>query len=463
MTSHARSRTQTVMEAVRRKILSGALGVDERLPSIRHMAENMGVSPSTVAEAYDRLAAEGAIRARRGAGFFVADGAARPLALSERVETASRDVDPFWVSRQALASDPSTLKPGCGWLPADWMPNDAFRKALRGLGRSSDAMLADYGAVRGPLGLRRVLLGRFAEEGLAASLDQVLLAGSGTQALDLVCRLLLKPGDRVLVDDPCYFNFRALFRALNVEVAGVPYTPSGPDITAMECAMATHKPRLYLTNSALHNPTGATMSPATAHRVLTLAAAHSVTVVEDDIFADLEPAHSPRLAVLDGLEHVVRIGSFSKTLSASLRCGYIAARPEMIEALVDLQIATSFCGYHPLAAEAITAVLTGGSYRKHMELTRTRLMRLREEVAEKLSALDVTPWLLPRGGFYLWCRLPEGQDAARIARSAMEANILLAPGNIFSVHQTATRFLRFNVAHMADQRIYDVLKRLLSA
>ena len=216
------------------------------------------------------------------------------------------------------------------------------------------------------LSLRRLLLGRLAEEGITATAEQILLTGSGTQAIDLICRLLLRPGDAVLVDDPCYFNFQALLRAHQVRMIGVPFTPTGPDISAFEQALATDNPRLYITNSALHNPTGATISPQIAHRVLGAAAAHGMTIVEDDIFADFEPALSPRLAILDGLNRVIRIGSFSKTLSASVRCGYIAARPDWIEGLVDLQIATNFAGPSPIASELVAAILAGGSYRKHL-------------------------------------------------------------------------------------------------
>src|SRR5690606_28713161 len=103
---------------------------------------------------------------------------------------------------------------------------------------------------------------------------------------DLVCRFLLEPGDAVLVDDPCYFNFLALLRAHRVRVIGVPMTPTGPDLARFAEAIEAHRPRLYLTNSAIHNPTGASLSPVVAHRLLTLADAGGVTVVEDDIFGD---------------------------------------------------------------------------------------------------------------------------------------------------------------------------------
>ena len=453
-------RTTDVMNAIRRRVATRALSAGERLPSIRSFAETMGVSPSTVVEAYDRLAAEGLIRSRPGSGFFVATATPK-LILADAQLREDRDIDPFWVSRQSLDADAEVLKPGCGWLPSDWMPTDAIRRAIRKLANAENTILADYGGARGSLALRRILVRRFADEGVHAGAEQVLLTASGTQGIDLICRFLLRPGDVVLLDDPCYFNFRALLRVHGVEVIGVPYTPTGPDPTAFAEALAKHRPRIYVTNSALHNPTGATMTPQTAHRLLNAAAAHDVIVVEDDIFADLEPDASPRLAALDGLSRVIRIGSFSKTLSASMRCGYIAARADWIEALADLQVATSFGGPSPVVANLIAGALGDGSYRKHVEAVRRRLSKARRETESRLEALGIEPWIIPRGGFFLWCRLPKGADAARVARAAMAEKVILAPGNVFSVTQTASEFMRFNVAQMGDVRVYDILGRAL--
>ncbi|MGB3045849.1 MAG: PLP-dependent aminotransferase family protein [Xanthobacteraceae bacterium] len=449
------------MAAIRARVASRALGAGDRLPSIRAFAKTMEVSPSTVVEAYDRLVAEGLIRARVGSGFYVSASALPPLALTQDLPRTDRAVDPFWVSRQSLDADPAALKPGCGWLPPDWMPHEALRRALRGVSRADDAVLSDYGSTRGSPALRRILMGRFAEERIDISPDQLLLTLSGTQAVDLICRFLLRPGDAVLVDDPCYFNFRALLRAHQAKIVSVPYTPSGPDMASFEAVLATERPRLYLTNSALHNPTGATLSAQTAHRLLNAATAYDLTIVEDDIFADFEPEPSMRLATLDGLRRVIRIGSFSKTLSASIRCGYIAARPDWIADLVDLQVATSFGGPSPVATELIAGVLAGGGYRKHMEELRRRLARARREVAGKLQRIGIEPWLEPRGGFYLWCRLPNNHDSADLARAALTENIVLAPGNVFSASQSAAAFMRFNVAQCSDPKLMPVLQRAL--
>ncbi len=459
--SNTPSRTTAVMATIRAKIAARALGPGDRLPSIRRFAESMGVSPSTVVEAYDRLAAEGLIRAQRGSGFYVAAQSLPALKLAEGDTPRSRAVDPFWVSRQSLDADASVLKPGCGWLPAGWMPQEAVRKALRSLSKGDDALLADYGGTRGSPALRRLLLSRFGAEGIDLAPDQLMLTGTGTQALDLICRFLLRPGDTVLIDDPCYFNFQALLKAHPVRIVSLPYGSSGPDAAAFEAVLEADKPRLYITNSALHNPTGATLSPATAHRILNSAGRHDLTIVEDDIFTDFEAEPSVRLAALDGLTRVIRIGSFSKTLSASLRCGYVVARADWVEGLVDLQVATNFGGPSPVSAEVIAHVLAGGSYRKHMEELHRRLARARRETAERLSTLGIEPAVTPRGGFYLWCKLPGETDSATIAQTAVADGVVLAPGNVFSHAQQAAGFMRFNVAHMADPRIYAALEKAL--
>ena len=452
------TRTGAVIEAIRRRL--PALAPGERLPSIRGLAVALQVSPSTVVEAYERLVAEGAVRARPGSGFYAAR-LAGPSVPVEGAAPVDRAIDPLWVSRQALDAAPDVLKPGCGWLPAAWMPQPALRRALRDLARAADPVLADYGAARGAPALRRILSGRAADEGIGAVPDQVLLTASGTQALDLVCRALLRPGDTVLLDDPGYFNFQALLRVHRVALVGVPYTPSGPDPARFAELLAAVRPRLYVTNAALHNPTGATLAAQTAHRLLTAAAAHDLTIVEDEIFADLEPEPSTRLAALDGLERVIRIGSFSKTLSASLRCGYVVARPDLVEALADLQVATGFGGPSPLAAELVAGVLRDGSYRRHLDALRRRLSRARRETAARLEGLGIVPWLMPRGGFSLWCRLPEGRDGAAVARAALQEGVVLAPGAVFSPSRAASGFMRFNVAQMDDPRVFAVLERAL--
>ncbi len=449
----------TVMGTIRQRIGARSLTPGAKLPSIRALATSLRVSKSTVVEAYERLAAEGAIRSRPGSGYYVAAPLA-PLSLTVIGPKLDREIDPLWISRQSLEAVDTLLKPGCGWLPASWMPQDGIRRALRTLSRASDVALADYGTPLALPALRQLLARRMGGHGIDVPAEQIILAESGTQAIDLICRFLIEPGDIVLVDDPCYFNFHALLRAHRAKVVSVTYTPTGPDVDLFAQALAEHRPRLYLTNSALHNPTGATLSPVVAHRVLKLADQFDLVIVEDDIFSDFEVTPAPRLAAFDGLERVIQIGSFSKTLSASVRCGFIAARPDWIEGLLDLKVATSFGGAS-LSAELVLALLKDGSYRKHMEALRQRLSRARHDTIVRLKAIGIRPWIEPPAGLFLWCRLPDGLDAADIARRALAEHIVLAPGNAFSLSQTARSFMRFNVAQSTDPRIFTTLQRAM--
>lgn len=447
---------ERTMQAVRKGIASRTLVPGAKLPSIRSMAEMMQVSKSTVVDAYDRLVADGAIQPRPGSGFFVA-GHVAPLSMAEIGPRLDRAIDPLWVSRQSLEASHTALKPGCGWLPASWMPEASLRQALRSVARADDAILADYATPSGLAPLRQLLARRMAAQGIDAIPDQILLMDSGTQALDLLCRFLIEPGDTVVVDDPCYFNFHALLRAHRAKVVSVPYTPTGPDVAAFASVLAEHKPRLYVTNSGPHNPTGATLSPMVAHRLLKLADEHDLTIIEDDIFSDFETEPAPRLASFDGLNRVVHISSFSKMLSASVRCGYIAARRDWIEGLCDLKIATSFGGSR-MSAELVLAILKDGSYRRHVEGLRQRLSNAMRKTSAQLKSIGIQPWVEPQTGMYLWCQLPGKLDAANVARNALQEDIILAPGNVFSLSQAASHFMRFNVAQMTNPRIFKFLE-----
>lgn len=456
----ATSRVGLVMETVRGRMATRSLAPGARLPSIRQMAAGLGVSKSTVVEAYDRLVAEGEISARAGSGYFVS-ARTRPLLLEPARPATAPEVDPLWIMRQSLEPTPGRLMPGCGWLPEDWMPEEAMQKALRTVARAPHNRM-NYDEPAGLLALRQQLTLRLADRGIGAEPGNLILTDSSTQAIDLICRFLLQSGDCVMLDDPCYFNFQAILRAHRVPVIAVPYTPTGPDLEAFARLAAQHRPRLYITNSALHNPTGASLAPTTAFRLLKLAEAHDITVIEDDIFADFEPEHGARLAAFDGLERVIHIGSFSKTLTAAARCGYIAAKADWVEGLIALKLATSFSN-NALSAQLVLAMLLDGSYRRHVEGLRSRLADARGMTARRLAKLGLSLWTEPRGGMFLWARLPDGLSGEAVAGKALEEGIVLAPGSVFSPSGSAGSYLRFNAAQCSPPKIFEVLRRACQA
>ncbi len=448
-----------VMEEIRHRIARRRLTQGARLPSIRQFAETLKVSKSTVVNAYDRLAAEGVIQPRKGSGYYVV-GSPTPLILGKVGPRVDREVDPLWVSKQSLEAGEGVLKPGCGWLPSSWMPQTIIRKALRTMARTSTEALTEYGAPHGFAPLREHLARKMATLQIPAQMEQVILTGSGTQSIDLLCRFFVESNDTVLVDDPCYFNFHALLKAHGVNVVGVPYRKNGPDLELFEQALIEHAPRLYITNSAIQNPTGATLSPVIAHKLLKLAERFNLVIIEDDIFADFENEPAPRLAAMDGLNRVVHLGSFSKTLSASARCGFIAARADWIEGLIDLKIATTFGG-DPFSAELTWLVLKDGRYRKHLVDLRARLSEAMGATCSELNKIGIEPWIIPQAGMYVWGKLPGDIGAAEVARKALQDKIVLAPGTVFSLSKSGEQYLRFNVAQSQDAQIYRTLERVI--
>ena len=460
-TNKLTGRIAQVMAHVRTQIDTRAWVAGTRLPSVRAQAKHLQVSVSTVAEAYERLVAEGLILAKAGSGYYVL-GTAAPLALMQTGSAQERAIDPLWISRQALDAEEQLLRPGCGWLPPQWLFEDGMRRALRTLARDDAASLSEYGTPLGLPALRSLIARRLNSTGLEVPPEQIVLTESGTQAIDLICRFFLQAGDVVLVDDPCYFNFHALLKAHRVKVVSVTYTEHGPDLEAFQAALSEHKPRLYITNSGIHNPTGASLSPVLAHRLLKLIDGSDMVVVEDDIYAEFELTPAARLSVFDGLERVIQIGSFSKTLSAAVRVGYVAAKPEWVDGLVDLKIATSFSGGR-LAQELVWHALTDSAYRKHLDAMRVRLAQAMQTVLPKLAAVGITPVFMPLAGMFLWCRLPAGFDAAQVAQACLQQGVVLAPGNAFSLSQQAADCLRFNVAQCWDEKIFTVLAEVLAA
>jgi DNA-binding transcriptional MocR family regulator len=445
-----------VIDWVRSRMEARLLSRGERLPSLRQMAQLLQVSKATVVTAYDRMLAQDLIESRPGAGFYVLGPAPVRTLLAEAPDLA-REVDPLWITRQSLEAAESSLKPGCGWMPASWMPEDAIRRGLRALSRARTQSLTGYGVPLGMVALRQQLSQRLAKNGVPAAPEQIVLTDSGSHSLDLLCRYLLVPGDTVLVDDPCYFNFQALLRVHRVRVLGVPVAPDGPDLAVFSQLVAQERPRLYLTNSAVQNPTGAVLTPVRAHQILKVVQAHGVTIVEDDIFADFEHRPAPRYAAFDALQQVIVVGSFSKTLSSAARCGYIALRPDLVDALVDLKLATTF-GNNGVSSALVAQLLQDGTYRRHLDSLRGRLADATGETLRRLERAGLTPWLRPEAGMFVWARLPDGLDAAQVARRALDRDIVLAPGDVFSVGRRARDYLRFNVSQSLHPAVFDGLR-----
>ena len=170
---------------------------------------------------------------------------------------------------------------------------------------------------------------------------------------------------------------------------------------------------------------------------------------------------SPRLAAFDGFSRVIYIGGFTKTVSAALRVSYLIGRADWMDAIVDLKLATTL-GSSAFAAAAVHAYLAEGGYRRHLEAMRTKLAGATTHALARLRALGLKPWVEPRAGMFIWAELPDGLDAAEVARAGQRERVVFAPGRMFSASPQWRGFLRFNVAVSADKRVFEALERAMA-
>ncbi|WP_295470536.1 PLP-dependent aminotransferase family protein [uncultured Pseudomonas sp.] len=451
-------RGRQIVEHITACITDGRLAPGVRLPPIRELSGLLQVSKSTVVEALDRLRAAGLLTARQGAGYYVARDAlasARP----EPVTSTAPAPDILATLRQALMLDNGTRRPGCGFLPAAWLPDQELMKAMRGTLRASALRMGEYGAVPGYLPLRQTLRHKLAALGIQAGTGQIVTTASTVQAVDMLLQLLLQPGDTALLDEPGYVNFRAALTLRGARVVSVPRSREGLDFAALERLLGSERPRVYLTNSTLHNPTGHSFSVLQAQRLLELCQRFAVQVIEDDIYCDLQP-DAPRLAALGGLARVSYVSGFSKTLSANCRVSYAVVEAQLAERLQALKL-TSGAVTSELTEQVIQRMLLEGSYERHTRRLVDRLYESGARVSRWLAEAGCTLHSTPGQGLFIWARLPSGQEAVALARRGLALGLVLAPGALLSQAPDACHFMRFNVGHSDSQVVRDAFLRLL--
>lgn len=442
-----------IVNAVKKMIHGRAIRTGARMPSIRSFAQDHGISRFTVVQAYDRLVAMGYMHSRQGSGFYISP---RPKHHDSPDGTYKPDsaVDVVWLLRNSLEHRSSKTMPGAWWLPASWMEETGIKKSLRGLSLKDGEFLTAYGTPGGYLPLRDLLRNKLSGIGVAADISQIVLTSGVTHAMDLVARYFVRAGDAVLVDDPGYFILFGGLKSFGAKIVGVPWNHDGPDTHAMEALIREHRPKLFFTNTILHNPTGTSISQAVAYRMLQLAEKYDMILVEDDIYGDLHPGTVTRLATLDQLNRVIYVSSFSKTVSASLRVGYFACSPAIAANLCDVKLLTGL-STSEISERLMYQLLTDGHYRKHLDKLRAKLLNTRQHVIARLENLGFTLYCEPEGGMFVWAKLGDQYNSAEMASLAAKKGIMLAPGNMFRPHQEPSPWLRFNVAHCDDEATFE--------
>ncbi|QYF92472.1 PLP-dependent aminotransferase family protein [Massilia sp. PAMC28688] len=457
-----------IVRSVAARIDDKLLRAGARMPSIRRFAASHGVSPFTVVASYDKLVAMGYVESRRGAGFFVRErsplntGQRSAPGENEAASEAHQPLDVVWLIRNMFRATAEQRSPGSGVLPAAWLDAPLVANALRAVTRQGAAPLLSYGTPQGLPALRQQLQRKLAELEIAADPAQIVTTVGVTQALDLVAREFTRPGDTVFVDDPAWFLMFGSFAALGLKVVGIPRLADGPDIAHLAAMAQLHRPKLYVINSVLHNPSSTSLSAAKAFQVLRLAGQHGFAIVEDDIYCDLHPGSAvqpaTRLAALDQLSHVIYLGGFSKVLAPSLRVGFIATSRDWAQRLCDRKMLTTLTTSE-IGERVVHKILSEGLYRKHADRLRTRLDAVRARTVRQMEQAGLRVGQAPPAGMFLWA--DAGVDTNVLAERAMGQGLLLAPGSLFSPSQLPSSFMRMNVAAMQEPAVWEFLRQEL--
>jgi DNA-binding transcriptional MocR family regulator len=453
-----------IVRSVEARIDDKLLRTGARMPSIRQFADMQQVSRFTVVEAYDRLVARGFLESRRGSGFFVRERSPMIVAGSAAVRPSDpqpQQLDVVWLVRNMFRQQhPSHKMPGSGLLPNEWLDGELIGNGLRAISRQNQNLLLQYGNPQGFLPLRQQLQLKLAELEIAATPEQFVTTSGVTQALDLIARHFTQPGDTIFVDDPAWFLMFGSFATLGAKVVGIPRLPDGPDVVKLAELAALHKPKLYVINSVLHNPTSSSLSAAKAFQILKIAEQHDFTIVEDDIYCDMHPGSAiqpaTRIAALDQLSRVIYLGGFSKTLAANLRVGFIASSEDMAKRLSDRKMLTTLTT-SDIGERVVYKVLSEGHYRKHVDRLRSKLAGVRDKTVKQLERVGLALDNSPAAGMFLWA--DTGCDSNVLTEKGLEHGYLFAPGSLFSPNQLPSTRMRFNVANMADPGLLRFLER----
>ena len=466
-----------IQEQIERLIREAWLVPGVKLPATRELAQTLGVNRTTVALAYEELVASGRARAHVGQGTFVA---ASPAGGSRSVPAAPGRVPLDWsrlFSRSAhiggsgaerRAALPGGARPlisfAEGTPDSGLFPTDAFRRVLNQVVRAEGAALLQYPpGGDGYLPLRAYLATYLLRFGVEARADDILVVNGSQQGFDLIARTFIDPGDVVAMEQPTYPRAIDVFRAAGAQLVPVPWDREGPSAEALGQVLERHRPKLFYCQPTAHNPTGITMTPAAARRVLDVAARHHVPIVEDGFdgslyYGDRRPVP---LRALDRDGLVLYIGTFSKVLFPGLRLGWLVAPPPVVERLrAAKQLAD--LGTSPLIQAAVHRFCERRLLDRHVARIGREYDRRRAALIEALGRhmTDGVSWTEPRGGFSLLLTLPAGCDAAALLPRALRRGVGFTPGARFFLDGSGECTARLSFSSVPVRRIDDGVRRL---
>ncbi|MBI42220.1 PLP-dependent aminotransferase family protein [Marinobacter lutaoensis] len=452
-----------VADRIQALIREGVYREGDRLPGVRVLSRQFGVSVSTILQAHQTLEARGYLQARERSGYFVRRPArelpepnmprhrSRPVPVSAREMTLDLCAD-----EQKRMVPLATAIPHPDFLPLRQIQQSTLWAARRGL------ETLDY-AFPGKLEFRRQVAQRMAAIGVPVSPDEVLATNGAQEAIILALRAVTQPGDIVAVESPSFPGILQALEVVGLRVIEIPTHPSeGLSLEGLQVALEQWPLKACVVVTNHSNPMGARMPDARKRQLVSMLAAAGVPLIEDDIYGDLYYAgERPRPAkAFDQADNVIYCSSFSKTVSPGLRLGWMIPGRYMAGARQHkyfVNLATS-----TIPQLAVAHFLEQGGYDRYLRAARQHYRdaseRLRAAVARAFP--EGTAVSRPQGGFVLWVQLPDGVSGTEVFQRARAENINVAPGRMFSTTDKFENCLRLNAGNPWTATIENAVTRL---
>ena len=456
----------------RDSILTDNLRPGVRLPAVRALAASLGVNRATVESAYAELVAEGLVTSRQGSGFYVL-----PHAPGEPARARRSGDWPAWQERlryggyEAMSAYLPEVSRQTDWIALDGgacdprlFPMDEFRRMLSQVMRRDGVAAVEYGEIAGYRPLRATLAQVLATQGIQTGADNILITAGSQQALSLITGLILSPGDAVVVEGPTYAGALDVFRARGLRILTVGVDEDGMDMPELEAALSGHRPGLIYTIPNFHNPTGACLDGQRRRQLISLAGRYDVPILEDDYVGDIryEGKAQPTLKSLDPDGRVIYMSTFSKMLIPGLRVGFVVADGPVYDHLLRSKRCHDLATCN-LIQRALRDYVSVGRYHAHLQRSCTLYRRRRDAMLAALERHmpDGTTWTRPKGGLFVWVRLPHGTKASELLPRACGEGMVFAPGGNFYIDPAkGDDSMRLNFASNTEDVIVEGIKRL---
>ncbi|MDZ4717312.1 MAG: PLP-dependent aminotransferase family protein [Roseiflexaceae bacterium] len=449
-----------VAQDIQRRIRSGALPPGARLPTIRALALQLGVTRLTVHAAYNELQSGGWIEATVGRGTFVAEGIRPHMSAAE----LGREVSAGGLISDMLrmAQLPGIRSLAMADAAPDLYPQRDFGRAVEEALAVGPAMFG-YTTPHGDPILRSILADLLVDRGMHVTSDELVITSGVTQGLAMVAQALAQPGDTAIVEQPTYLGALSVFGSRGLRLIGASMDEHGLVTDELENLILAHRPRFIYAIPAFQNPTGVCMSAERRTHLLAIAARHRVPIIEDDIYARViyEGSAPPALYAEDRSGMVLHLSSFSKVLLPGVRLGYIAAAPQWVGRLIHAKQTSDLCS-PPLLQRAMAIFIQRGGLANHL---RRALPRYRERRDVLLSAMSRyfpsdLRWTEPRGGFNVWVTLPPFINTTDLYLAGIERGVAFVPGNAFFTGPTAQPYMRLAFSGATPEVIIEAVRVL---